>query len=150
MLKILKIAGSIVASIGSLWLAFEIYDGWRDDKAQDDIFQSRMIEYVVSDSAKSDYMISRQDSLIIAQGEIQATVDILATKHVEEAVNDPSLTREEFLYEMEGLMEYLDDIKKNNNSVESLGYIPLMDSFLYRSPLWMTQLPKDPIIENQN
>lgn len=147
MLKVLKIAGSIVASIGSLWLAFEIYDGWRDKKAQDDTFQARMMQYVVTDSIKSDHMIDRQDSVITALADYQETVDILAKKHVEEIRNDPSLTRDDFLYEMEGLMEYLEDVKKNDKSIAALESIPLTDSFLYRSPLMLTQIPST-IIEN--
>jgi len=71
------------------------------------------LEYLV----KADSANRARDAIM--QCKVDSTrliVDALAKKRVVEIVNDPSLTRGEFLQEMKPLMEYLDDVKKNERS----------------------------------
>lgn len=92
-----------------------------------------------------DYLV-KADSANKARDEVMAckidstriVVDALAKTRTEEIVNDPSLTREEFLQEMKPFMEYIDDIKKNE--------IPIV--YERRFPLWqkwdtLLSIPQD-------
>ena len=131
MLKVIKIIGSLVGFAGALWLGFEIYDGWRDARVEDIKFQSTVINYMETDSIKTDNLIAGVDTMRLELANYKSTVDVLAQKHVAEIVDDSTLTRQEFLENMNGLMEYLDDLKKKTSLYQPPGFIPWTDCFSF-------------------
>ena len=118
---ILKIPGAIISFLGIAWMGFEIYDGWRDARVDDLVFQGQVISYMEHDSLKTNMVIDSIDALSQDLAEYKETVDILAQQHVAEFVEDSTLTRQEFLEKMDGLMDYIDDIKKKPERMVLIG-----------------------------